>query len=229
VSPDLLDTFARARQACRSVSEPPSTSIRAQTPAGEGEDPSARPVLTGAAAGFERSTKLFGELVEWAAGDQARALEHSELETRLVEDCRELTRVLLQEHLDLRAQTEQRTGGVIGADSVPRRNVERGHERDLHSVFGEVEVRRLAYRARGRENLYVADAQLNLPAVKHSHGLRRLAALEAPRTSFEDAQAAILRQTGQQLGKRQLRELAVAAARDITAFYEGCGSVGVSR
>jgi hypothetical protein len=50
--------------------------------------------------------------------------------------------------------------------------------------------------------------------------MRRLAALEAPRTSFEDAQAAILRQTGQRLGKRQLRELAVAAARDFKAFYE---------
>lgn len=218
MSPDLLDTFACARQACRSVSEPPSTSR--QTPAGEDDDRSPGPLVPGTAAGFERSTRLFGELAEWAASDQARALEHSELETRLVEDCRELTRVLLQEHLDLRAQTEQRTGGVIGAEGVPRRNVERGHERDLHSVFGKVEVRRLAYRARGQENLYVADAQLNLPAAKHSHGLRRLAALEAPRTSFEDAQAAILRQTGQKLGKRQLRELAVAAARDITAFYE---------
>ena len=59
-------------------------------------------------------------------------------------------------------------------------------------MFGEVEVRRLAYRARGCENLYLTDAQLNLPAAKHSHGLRRLAALEAPRTSFEDAQTAIL-------------------------------------
>ena len=78
-------------------------------------------------------------------------------------------------------------------------------------MFGEVEVRRLAYRARGSENLYIADAQLNLPAAKHSDGLRRPAALEAPRTSFEDAQAAIVRQTGQQLGKRQIRELAVAA------------------
>ncbi len=171
-------------------------------------------------AGFERSAKLFGTLVEWAAGEQPRSLEHSELEARLAAEGRELIRVLLQDHLDLRADAEQRAGGVLGADGVPRRNLERGHGRELQSVFGEVEVRRLAYRARGSENLYVADAQLNLPAAKHSHGLRRLAALEAPRTSFEDAQAAILRQTGQQLGKRQLRELAVAAARDITDFYE---------
>jgi hypothetical protein len=74
--------------------------------------------------------------------------------------------------------------------------------------------------ARGQENLYPADAQLNLPAEKHSHGMRRLAALEAPRSSFQHAQAAILRRTGQRLGKRQLRELATSAARDFKAFYE---------
>ncbi len=92
-------------------------------------------------------------------------------------------------------------------------------------MFGEVEVTRLAYRARGAENLYPADAQLNLPAERHSHGIRRLAALEAPRSSFQDAPAAILRQTGQQVGTRQLRELAAAAAAavDFTAFYEQPG------
>ena len=71
----------------------------------------------------------------------------------------------------------------------------------------------------GSENLYPADAQLNLPPVRHSHGIRRLAALEAPRSSFEDAQAAIVRQTGQQIGTRQLRELTLAAAQDVDAFY----------
>ena len=91
--------------------------------------------------------------------------------------------------------------------------------------FGEVEVRRLGYRARGRENLYPADAQLNLPAEKHSHGMRRLAALEAPRSSFQDAHAAILRQTGQRLGKRQLRELATVAARDFAGVHEQAGMV----
>jgi len=220
MSPDLLDTFARARQASASVSEPSSESASVQTPVGARGEPPVEPVDASAPTEFERSAELFCALVQWAAGEQARSLEHAELEARLAEDGRELIRVLLQEHLDLRADAEQRASGVVGADSVPRRNLERGHERDLQSVFGEVEVRRLAYRARGSENLYIADAQLNLPAAKHSHGLRRLAALEAPRTSFEDAQAAILRQTGQQLGKRQIRELAVAAACDITDFYE---------
>jgi hypothetical protein len=36
-------------------------------------------------------------------------------------------------------------------------------------------------------NLYPADAALNLPVEKHSHGVRRLAAIEAARGSFQDA------------------------------------------
>ena len=147
------------------------------------------------AAGFERSQALFAGLVEWAAGEQALGLEHSELEARLAADGRELARQVLQDQLDLRAVREQRPDvAVVGSDGMPRRSVERGHERDLHTVLGEVQVTRLAYRAVGSENLYPADAQLNLPPVRHSHGIRRLAALEAPRSSFEDAQAAIARQ-----------------------------------
>ncbi len=38
------------------------------------------------AAGFERSQALFAGLVQWAAGEQALGLEHSELEARLAAD-----------------------------------------------------------------------------------------------------------------------------------------------
>ena len=54
---------------------------------------------------------------------------------------------------------------------------------------------RIAYRRRGPSDLHPADAVLNLPAEKHSHGLRRLAAIEATRGSFTDAAAAIERST----------------------------------
>jgi hypothetical protein len=219
VAPDLLDLFAPARQANGSVSEPAPECVDGDGRAVGGEQDQAAGSGAGLLAGFERSQAVFAGLVEWAAGEQALGLEHSELEARLAADGRELARQVLQDQLDLRAGREQRAGGVIGSDGTPRRSVERGHERDLHTVLGEVQVTRLAYRAAGRENLYPADAQLNLPPVRHSHGIRRLAALEAPRGSFEDAQAAITRHTGQQIGTRQLRELTLIAAQDVDAFY----------
>ncbi|MGA2011636.1 MAG: ISKra4 family transposase [Solirubrobacteraceae bacterium] len=219
MAPDLLDLFVGARQANGSVSEPSVALVDGDRQPAGGEDPRAAGSDVRAVAGFERSQALFARLLEWAAGEGALGLEHSGLEARLAADARELARQVLQDQLDLRAVLEPRVGGVIGAEGTPRRSVERGHERDLHTVLGEVQVTRLAYRAAGCENLYPADARLNLPASRHSHGIRRLAALEAPRGSFEDAQAAIMRQSGQQIGTRQLRELTLAGAQDVGAFY----------
>jgi len=47
---------------------------------------------------------------------------------------------------------------VVGADGVARCSVEAGHERGLLTVFGKVEVTRLAYRRRGHLNLHPTEA-----------------------------------------------------------------------
>jgi hypothetical protein len=145
--------------------------------------------------------------------------EHSELEARLDTQGRRLLRQLLQDHLDLRAEREERLPTVRDADQVARTAVEARHRRALATIFGKVDVIRLAYRARGAGNLYPADALLNLPAERHSHGLRQLAAIEASRGSFDDTGQAIARATGQQIGKRQIENLAARAAADFDAFY----------
>lgn len=93
--------------------------------------------------------------------------------------------------------------------------------RPLQTVFGTVSVTRFAYRRRGEENLYPADAALNLPAELHSHGLRALAAIEASRGSFDEAGQALERATGVRCGKRQVEGLAQRSAVDFEAFYEG--------
>ena len=174
---------------------------------------------SGAAEAFGRSRACFEELITTLAGPQGGRLTHAQMEEQLTALSRELVRTLHQDSLDLRTVREQRRGLVTGSDQVRRGIVERGHDRGLATVFGEVTVTRMAYRRRGVPNLYPADAVLNLPPVKHSHGLARLAAIEAPRGSFEEAAAAITRATGARVGKRQLEQLAVAAAADVDAFY----------
>jgi hypothetical protein len=168
---------------------------------------------------FGPSRECFGEVLGWLEGPDAAALSHAELEDQL--DCRgrELLRRMFQDHLSLRAVTESRMEGVLDAEALTHGAVEAGHHRPLATVFGEVEVTRLAYRRRGHPNLYPADAALNLPAERHSHGLRRLAAAEASRGSFEEAAAALDRATGQHLGKRQVEALTDRAAVDVEAFY----------
>jgi hypothetical protein len=113
-----------------------------------------------------------------------------------------------------------RLSEVLDASGVARRAVEADHRRALTTVFGEVVVTRLAYRRRGEENLHPADAALNLPEERHSHGLRELAAIEAARGSFEEAKDAIARATGATVAKRQVEELAHSAAVDFEAFNE---------
>jgi hypothetical protein len=167
---------------------------------------------------FAASRARFATMLDWLDSPDAGALTHAELEDRLDADGRQLLCQLLQDHLDLRAQRETRVA-VVDADGITHAAVEAGHVRRLGTVFGEVRLTRLAYRRRGHPNLHPADAALNLPGEKHSHGLRRLAAVEAARGSFDAAVTAIERSTGQRLGKRQVEQLAVRAVVDFNDFY----------
>lgn len=168
---------------------------------------------------FSASRDRFEQICSFLDEPQAGSLTHSELEQRLSLDVRELVRQLFQDHLDLRAVREQRRDDVIDAEGIHRGSVEADHARPLATIFGAVEVTRLAYRRRGHPNLCLADAGLNLPRELHSHGLRELCAVESARGSFAEATEAIRRATGVRLGKRQTEQLAVRAAADFEAFY----------
>jgi len=120
---------------------------------------------------FARSREQFELIVGWLGGEAADGLEHAALESQLESEGRELLRALFQDRLDLRAEREQRAERVADARGVARGSVESGHQRPLQSVFGEVSVKRLAYRQRGEQNLYPADGVLNLPDERASHGV----------------------------------------------------------
>ena len=168
---------------------------------------------------FARSREEFEQVVGWLSADPTAGLEHAEVEAHLEQVGRKLLCALFQDHLDLRADQERRVERVADGDGVARGAVEGDHHRPLDSVFGEVTVTRLAYRARGQQNLYVADGVLNLPVEHASHGVRRLAALESAAGSFDHALGQLRERTGLALGKRQVEELAVRAAVDFDAFY----------
>ena len=133
------------------------------------------------------SRGCFEQVLAWLEGNESATLSHGELEEQLECRGRELLRRLLQDHLSLRATTEERLPAVTDHAGVLHTRVEAGHRRVLASVFGQVNVQRLAYRHRGHRNLCPADGLLNLPVERHSHGLRRLAAIESSRGSFEQA------------------------------------------
>jgi hypothetical protein len=164
-----------------------------------------------------------------AAHEQAAAMErhlrsaesmrstHADLETYIDREGREYERLLLQAHLALRG-AQERPVEIEAADGV-RRSYQRPSGRPLGTLFGAVGVSRLAYQAPGVEGMHPLDAALNLPEELYSHGLRRLVAEHAARSSYEEVQAVLAERTGKAIGKRQVEELAIAAAGDFEAFY----------
>jgi len=170
---------------------------------------------------FARSRICFESLAGDLAGGRAGEMTHDQLEELIGVRGRELERQLLQDHLDLRALREEQAlpAGGEARRVEGRGRVERGHERGLATVFGRVTVRRLAFRAPGRVNVYPADVALSLPKGRHSHGLARLAVCAAARGSYDAAKAAIGARCGPVAGKRQLEELVKTAAVDTGGFY----------
>lgn len=142
---------------------------------------------------------------------------HSEIESLVREQGRELERQLLQAHLDLRAARE-RPVRVRGQDGVER-NYRRPSRRPLQTLLGPVLVSRLAYQALGVDGRHPMDASLNLPPDLFSHGVRRFVAEHVAMMSFDEVVAELRTHTGAPVGKRQVEELAVRAAVDFEAFY----------
>lgn len=180
-----------------------------------GKQENARPSL------FALADEKFAAIKDRLVSPEVRAMTHSDLEKLVETDGRELMRRLLQDHLSLRAEQERDLGvkgPVVGSDGVERTHL-RDSERGLMTLVGGVRVERVAYHAPGSESLHPLDAALNLPRESFSFGVRRRAALEATRGSFDDAVESLVTTTGAVISKRQLEELVIRAAGDFDDFY----------
>jgi len=180
----------------------------------------------GAAADpFDRAASFLTSLIHSLSRPEALLLPHERVEEDAEQGARELARLLLQSHLDLRARREEAELATLDRGgraqlAAGRTRLEKGHRRQLATVVGPVTVSRCALRAPGLPNRYPADQVLGLPHERHSLGLRRLVVLEAARGSYDHALEAIERRCGTRaVGKRQTEQLVRAAAADIAAFY----------
>ena len=171
-----------------------------------------------AAGPFCEANMNFDDLKSFLLSQEAEELSHSDLEREIEGKGRELMRLLLQAHLDQRGPGEV-AEPVRDAEGHARSNT-RLHKRTLGSVFGAVEVSRTGYGGAGLESLHPLDAELNLPAERYSHELRRRCAVEASKGSFDEAVKSVKEHSGTQVPKRQVEELVVRAATDFESFYE---------
>jgi len=167
---------------------------------------------------FAESTAHFQSMMAHISSEEALGMTHSDLERELETQGRELLRRLLQEHLALRNPAEA-VAPVRDAAGIEHPQA-RQHERTLGSLFGPVKVCRTGYGGEGLSSLHPLDAELNLPPERYSHELRRRAAEQASKGSFDEAVASLSQQSGTNVPKRQLEELVTRAALDFDGFYE---------
>jgi hypothetical protein len=165
-----------------------------------------------------QAREQFERMAAFLESSEAMAMAHTDMEQWLGAEGRELQRLLLQQHCDLRADAERRLPRVRGADGKQRQRA-RARERQLGSMFGSVTVLRLAYEAPGVSSLHPLDAGLNLPPGRYSYGVHRLVAEQAAKSSFDEVVVEVAKWTGATVHKRQAEELAQAAAQDFDAFY----------
>ena len=167
---------------------------------------------------FAASQMLFEALIVSLSADSALAKDHADLERTLKRDGFELLRQLFQDHLDLRSLREEALPGILGTDQVLRTH-RRDAERGLETIFGTVNVNRLAYGAHDHQSLHPMDAVLNLPKDSFSLGVRRHVAEATAQGAYDEVVANLLSHTGAYLAKRQAEMLAQRAAVDFDAFY----------
>lgn len=168
---------------------------------------------------FSRVREKTDSMIAWARSGDALEAEHHVLEERTMRDGMDLMRELMQAHMDLRALREEPRGDVAGADGDPHRVLETGQERTRTMIFGEVDTSRIAYRRKGKANLYPQDAELNWGPRCYSAGIERrlaeaIALVPAGRAAAQVSAAGAVR-----IGKRQCEETADAYAADFDAFY----------
>lgn len=173
---------------------------------------------------FSAAYEKFEDLVVQLKSKEAWEMTHSELESLIWRDGFEVLRLLLQAHLDLRAEVEPRSEPE-GADGMVRTHV-RGTERGLMSLFGPVQVRRLGYSRRAGSVLHPLDGELNIAPEFYSHGVSRRVAEEGAKNSFDDVVESIRRGSGASVPKRQAEELVVRAATDFDRFYARRAAAG---
>ncbi|GHA65778.1 hypothetical protein GCM10010372_76840 [Streptomyces tauricus] len=173
---------------------------------------------------FAKAVSFFTQLICDLSGPAALALPHQDVEETAAARGRELARLLLQAHLDLRARHEEAELTALdpyarAALAGGRTRLERGHHSELATSVATVRVTRCVLRSPGQANCYPADTALGLPHERYSLGVRKLTVLEAVRGSYDTVMEAITRCCGKVVGERQVEHLVQAEAVDVAAFH----------
>lgn len=176
---------------------------------------------------FHGSMEKVLDLTRELQTPEVRRMRLSSLESLLEVRGREILRTMLEEHIELRGPGDI-GDAVTGSDGLTRTH-RRERKVIVATIFGEVPIDRLIYSKPATTSLAPKEAMLNLPENKYSHGLVQRIALEVAKGSVSEASSAVKAQTGVEIHKRQVEEIARNAAQDFEAFYAERSQAGIRR
>jgi hypothetical protein len=166
---------------------------------------------------FCESRARMKKIEDLLTSEEALHAPSHEIERLMMQHGNELIRDMIQAHYTHRA-AQERPVQVVGADGIERDQV-RTASRRLETPFGDVTIERRLYQAPGVDGIAPLDAALELPDEHYSYEVRRIAAEESARGSFDEVAELIAKRTGAHVPKRQIEQLTVRAAQDFDAFY----------
>lgn len=170
---------------------------------------------------FCEARVLMKKLEDDLVAPDAMHATHDQIERMVVTEGHKILRAMLQQHYDLRAALEREV--AVKAIDRQKRDRLRQSIRRLETLVGEVEVQRTLYQGEDVPYLAPLEGVLALPRDKYSHEVRRIAAEESARSSFDEATEAIDKRTGAHVPKRQVEALSVRAAQLVVLTFDDKG------
>jgi hypothetical protein len=167
---------------------------------------------------LERARRTQQDLENWLFSEETMGLPLDELEREQERRSREVQRQLLQAHIEARGRGE--VGPAIRLVSEDQTYTHRRlQDREVHTVFGDVQVQRLGYGARGTESIHPLDEELRLPERSYSYEPQRRVVKAAVQGPFDEAVERVEEATGVEIPKRSAEQMVQEAAADFDAFY----------
>jgi hypothetical protein len=159
----------------------------------------------------------FFNMTDLLKDKKMKSLDLSDIEEYIQKDGRDLLKHLLLGHIEDRGIGDIGPG-VIGSDGIKRTH-KRIRIKKIKTLFGKIEINRIAYSVPGVSSLFPLDAMLNLPKIDVSYNLQKYFVLEIIKTSFDESIESIERWTEVKISKYQAKKIIIESANDFSEFY----------
>jgi len=163
--------------------------------------------------------QAFWDLERWLYGGDSGTWGLQAIEVEEERRGREMLRLLLQGHIDVRGEGDVGEALWVVPPDDPGQELlythKRIHTRGLVTIFGTVKVARVAYGKPGHASIHPLDAGLQLPARSYSYEIQRRLVKSAVQGPFDEALEAVRESTGIVIPKRSAEQIVVDASADL--------------